>query len=244
MIACLRRGDVLPDIRPASPATRDHEDFQNHAVVSQPSVRGFPCRTALRPQLSLPLLPSGLVHPRSLHVHKILSAAASFLAWKLITTSSDPTPGLTTVVASTFFFASLGLFAWTATVAPPKLLSVIYGRVTPNYALSTGPFALVRHPTYVAYGPGWIGTLVRTVAVASVKEVPKPARLALPLRALLLACSVLGLFWLYRKGAVLEEEQFLRNYETVRGGKVDENVRIEYLAYVRRVPHRWIPGIV
>lgn len=43
---------------------------------------------------------------------------------------------------------------------------------------------------------------------------------------------------------MLEEELFLWNYETVRGEKVDENVRIDYLAYVRRVLHRWIPGIV
>lgn len=188
--------------------------------------------------------PSGLAYPRSLQALKILLSAAVSLAWKPVTTISNSAPGFTTVAASAFFLASLGLFVWTATVARPKLLSVIYGRVTPTYVLTSGPFALVRHPTYVAYALGWIGALVHTVAAASVEEVPKPARLVSPLRTALLACTVLGLFWLYRRGALLEGKQFLQDHETVKGEKVGEDVRIKYLAYVRRVPHRWIPGVI
>lgn len=52
MTTCLHTGDVLSDVRPTLPATRDHEDVENHAVKFQPNVCGFPCRTALRPQLS------------------------------------------------------------------------------------------------------------------------------------------------------------------------------------------------
>ncbi|KAF3037434.1 hypothetical protein E8E11_003887 [Didymella keratinophila] len=197
---------------------------------------------ALNYQFSYP--PSGLVHPRSLQVLKILSAAAAFLAWKPAATSCGSVPRLTTVVASSFFLASLGLFAWTATVALPKSLSVIYGRVTLSYVLSTGLSALVRHPMHDAYTLGWIGARVRTIAIASVEKVPKSARLVSLLRTALLACSVLAILRLYREGAVLEEEQFSRDHETVQGEKVEEDVRIESLAYVCRVPCRWIPGIV
>jgi hypothetical protein len=47
---------------------------------------------------------------------------------------------------------------------------------------------------------------------------------------MLLVCSVLGLFWVCRRGAVLEEEQYLWNQQTVNGQKVGEEVRIEYLS--------------
>lgn len=188
--------------------------------------------------------PSGLVYHGSLQLLKVLSVTATFLAWKPVTTDSPSTPWYTTAVTLTFFLSSLSLFAWTATVARPRQLSVIYGCVTPTGVLSSGPFALVRHPTYVAYALGWVGVVVRAVTVGSIEGVPKPARVAAPLRNVLLACSVLGLFWLYRRGAVLEEEQFLQDHETVKGEKVGEDVRIEYLAYMRRVPYRWIPGVV
>ena len=65
-----------------------------------------------------------------------------------------------------------------------------------------------------------------------------------PFRIVILLSSVLGLFWLYRRGAVLEEEQFLRDYETVPGHKVSKDVTVEYSAYMRRVPNRWIPSIM
>lgn len=101
----------------------------------------------------------------------------------------------------------------------------------------------MRHPTYVAYALGWIGATVRASIAGSIEEVPKPFRMAAPLRALLLMCLVLGLLGLYRRGSVLEEEQYLQDRKIARGGKVGEDVRVEYLAYKRRVPYRWIPGV-
>jgi hypothetical protein len=49
---------------------------------------------------------------------------------------------------------------------------------------------------------------------------------------------------MYRLGAVLEERQFLQDEDTVVGEKVDEGVRMEYLAYMRRVRARWVPGLM
>jgi hypothetical protein len=50
--------------------------------------------------------------------------------------------------------------------------------------------------------------------------------------------------WLYRRGAVLEEEQFLKDQETVSGEKTRKGIRVDYLAYMRRAKSRWVPGVV
>ena len=179
--------------------------------------------------------PAGLVYPWFLQLLKALSVTAALVAWKPLTSTSTSTPTYLTALVTLFFLSSLSLFAWTAAVAQPRQLSVIYGRVTPTYILSSGPFAFARHPTYVAYALGWAGAVVRVIT-AGVTETP--------LRITLMVSSATGLFWLYHRGAVLEEEQFLQGHETVAGQKVGENVRVEYLTYVRRVPYRWIPGVV
>jgi len=70
------------------------------------------------------------------------------------------------------------------------------------------------------------------------------AWISMPMRSVGLVGAVLVLLWLYRIGAVLEEEQFLGYEGAVGGEKTDEGVRGEYLAYVRRVRWRWIPRFV
>jgi len=188
--------------------------------------------------------PSGLVYPHSLQLLKTLSVIATLTAWKPIMDYPTATPVYLTTPPSICFLASLGLFAWTATEARPRQLSVIYGRVTPNKVLSSGPFAHVRHPTYVAYALGWIGAVIHVFAVLVVGGATDRGWMPAPIRVMTLVASVLGLFWLYRRGAVLEEQQFLQNRETVEGQKVGEDVRVEYLAYVRQVGSRWIAGVI
>ena len=70
------------------------------------------------------------------------------------------------------------------------------------------------------------------------------AWISMPVRSVGLVGAVLVLLWLYRIGAVLEEEQFLGYEGTVGGEKTEEGVRGEYLAYMRRVRWRWVPGFV
>jgi protein-S-isoprenylcysteine O-methyltransferase Ste14 len=188
--------------------------------------------------------PSGLVYPQSLQLLKFLSTTAALLAWTPIARDSWLAPAYITTVASLFFLSSLCLFAWTAITTQPRQLSVIYGRVTPTYVLSSGPLAYLRHPTYVAYALGWLGVAVRVIGSVSMATGTNADWIPAPLRIVSLLSSVLGLFWLYRRGAVLEEEQFLKNYETVPGHKVGKDVTVEYSAYTRRVPNRWIPRLV
>lgn len=152
-------------------------------------------------------------------------------------------------MASTFLLSSILLFTWMALTTRPGTFAVIYGRVTPQHVVDTGPYNYIRHPTYVAYALGWVGAVVY-VLVAWLPDYllhghdVSGAWISMPVRSVGLVGAVLVLLWLYRIGAVLEEEQFLGYEGTVGGEKTEEEVRGEYLAYVRRVRWRWIPGFV
>ncbi|KAF9694068.1 hypothetical protein EKO04_008067 [Ascochyta lentis] len=187
--------------------------------------------------------PSGLVYPHSIQLLKTLSVSAALAAWRSIMKLSPSAPAYSTIPISLFFLTSLGLFAWVATEARPRQLSVIYGRVTPTHVLSSGPFAVVRHPTYVAYALGWVGVAVHVLVTGDTGEARDGTWVSAPAWIAILVASVLGLFGLYRRGAVLEELQFLKSQGTVVDEKVEEGVRVDYLAYMRKVPYRWLPGV-
>jgi protein-S-isoprenylcysteine O-methyltransferase Ste14 len=206
--------------------------------------------------LHFPHPTSGLVYPASIQLLKLFSFIAGLLSWTPIlsspssSTTSTPTkttPTLATAISVPLLLSSLLLFTWTALTTRPRTFSVIFGRVTPRYVVDTGPFAWVRHPTYVSYALGWLGTVLYVLIayvpdyLSSGIDVDAPW-VALPARSAGLVGTMVGLMWLYRRGAVLEEEQFLKDQGTVSGEKTDEGVRVEYLAYMRRVKSRWIPG--
>jgi protein-S-isoprenylcysteine O-methyltransferase Ste14 len=190
--------------------------------------------------IHFPHPPSGLVYPKSIQLLKLFSVTGALLAWTPVFTTRS---SAIAVPASIFFAASLIIFAWTAAITSPRKLSVIFGRVTPEYVISNGPFTYVRHPTYVSYALGWMGAAV-VVLYSSIVSQGGNVWISSAVRAPVMVGVVAGLFWLYQQGAVLEEEQFLAGKETVMGKKVGEDVRVEYLSYMRRVPWRWIPGVI
>jgi protein-S-isoprenylcysteine O-methyltransferase Ste14 len=192
--------------------------------------------------------PSGLAYPISIQLLKLFSVVAGLLSWTPIVSSSTTTP-LGTTIAAALLLSSQLLFTWTALTTRPRTFSVIFGRVTPQYVVDTGPFAYARHPTYVSYALGWLGAvsyvLISYLPVYLTKGTDvEGAWMSMPVRSAGLVTAIVGLMWLYRRGAVLEEEQFLKDQETVSGEKTREGIRVDYLAYMRRVKSRWVPGVV
>lgn len=197
--------------------------------------------------IHFPHPPSGLVYPSSINLLKLFSATAGILAWAPLTSSHASSTALS-AVTGTLFLASLSLFTWTARTTRPKNLSVIFGRVTPRYVIDSGPYAYIRHPTYVSYALGWLGATFYALTSSSLFF---PPTISTPgawipdhTRSALLVAAVGGLMWLYRRGAVLEEAQFLQDKDTVSGEKTAEGVRVGYLGYMRRVGARWVPWVV
>jgi hypothetical protein len=92
----------------------------------------------------------------------------------------------------------------------------------------------------VSYALGWMGALAQVLLC----EKPEGSWVSRPVRKGVMLECVVGLCCMYRLGAVLEERQFLQDEDTVVGEKVDEGVRMEYLAYMRRVRARWVPGLM
>ena len=90
-------------------------------------------------------------------------------------------------------------------------MSVIFGKVTPKEVINTGPYALVRHPVYVSYMLGWLGSLI-----AMQQEWRHNHAFFGFVRMVGMAVVVMGLIGLYREGADLEERQFMLNEDVVR----------------------------
>ncbi|RAR15416.1 hypothetical protein DDE83_001245 [Stemphylium lycopersici] len=194
--------------------------------------------------IHFPHPPSGLVYLYSINLLKLFSATAGILAWTPLTLSHGSSPAHSVVVTGTFFLASLSLFTWTARSTRAKNLSVIFGRVTPWYVIDTGPYAYIRHPTYVSYALGWLAATVYVLAISFTTAGTPAAWIPDHMRSALLVAAVGGLLCLYRRGAMLEEAQFLQDKDTVRGEKTAKGVRVGYLEYVRRVGARWVPWVV
>jgi len=183
---------------------------------------------------------SGLVY---WNYYQLLKACVTTTISLSLTPMLAPTPFYIALPVSLIFSASLALFAWAAVTTRPGKFAVIFGRVTPTHVVSTGPFAYVRHPTYVSYALGWIATVIVVLhdsfeaSLGDMRWIP-----GLP-RSIGVLAAVSALFWTYYRGALLEESQFLKNKDNVQGQKVRDDIHIEYLAYMRRVPCRWLPGV-
>ncbi|KAK5074601.1 hypothetical protein LTR70_010127 [Exophiala xenobiotica] len=140
----------------------------------------------------------------------------------LLSTFSPPcTNPLTSYPSTTCLLLSESLFLWTALTTRPRRFAVIFAQVQPQYVASTGPFAYIRHPTYVSYALGWLGVSLSVVGAVLWR---------------LAAFVCLGvLLSLYADAAELEERQFLDE-------GTEAEVRAEYGAYMRRT-RRWLPGV-
>ncbi|KAJ4985195.1 hypothetical protein SVAN01_09331 [Stagonosporopsis vannaccii] len=119
---------------------------------------------------------------------KVLSVAAALKVNRATVCSASSIPNYVAAVSTLFFISNVALFACTTHVARPRRPSVIYGRVTPQYVIASGPFTSVRYLTYIAYALGWVGAVVGVVTTGKL------------LQAFILVFLIASLFWLYRKG--------------------------------------------
>jgi len=130
-------------------------------------------------------------------------------------------------IAAVCFLSSLSLFYWTARTTQPGRFSVIFGAVQPELVVTHGPFAYIRHPTYVSYTLAWIGAIAMSIGGRAGFELLLPVALGF----------FAGLLWLYRQGAEQEEGEFRNEAKTVQ-------VSEQYEAYKGSVRARWIPYVV
>lgn len=154
-------------------------------------------------RIHFPHPPSGLVYPTSIQVLKFFSVVAGSLSWTLIVSLPTSTAiGTTFVVA--FFPSSSLLLTWTALTTLSHTFSVIFGRVTPKYVVSTAPFAHVRHPTYISYASELLGVVFCILAsylptyFSKVIDI-EGTGLSMHVRCVGLVTMVAGFMWLYRR---------------------------------------------
>lgn len=189
---------------------------------------------------------TGLVNnTRSLQI-KGLSFLAFLISFPSIFATSLPTAvshstntGLLHLLSWVFLAGSLTLYYWCLEITGQGHLSVIFGKVTPKEVINTGPYALVRHPVYVSYMLGWLGSLI-----AMQQERRHNHAFFGFVRMVAMAVVVMGLIGLYREGADLEERQFMLNEDVVKGETVELGVRRKYESYKSVVGARWIPGVI
>ncbi|KAF2658343.1 hypothetical protein K491DRAFT_713730 [Lophiostoma macrostomum CBS 122681] len=203
---------------------------------------------------------SGSVFTRQLQLLKGLTTSAVLLSWYPIATVSASTSAwasasarsrgshayalAATAPAYVCLLGGVALFVWTAYHSGPRNFSIIYGRVTPHFVVQSGPFARIRHPTYVSYVLGWLGALYVCGTLPAVRGEGVQFWLPTGLRVVLLSGCIAGLCRCYADGAKLEEAQFLEGENNVDGETVGVTVKSEYRRYVTRVKSRWIPGVV
>jgi protein-S-isoprenylcysteine O-methyltransferase Ste14 len=193
---------------------------------------------------------SGSVFTRQLQLLKALTTSAVLLSWFPVATVSayvSASARVSHVFIAPAYVCMLGsvfLFIWTAYHSGPRNFSIIYGRVTPQFVVQSGPFAHIRHPTYVSYTLGWLGALYVCVLLPAVRD--PGAQFWVPdwMIILLLGGCIAGLGKCYADGAKLEEAQFLEGENNVDGESVGVTVKSEYRRYVAKVQSRWIPGVV
>ena len=112
--------------------------------------------------------------------------------------------GRSAVFATFSFFASvlclayLALFMWTSLTTKPRGFSVIFGKAQPEYVVTDGPYASIRHPTYVSYALSWTAAMLLMLGSRQMFG---------PLGVIALGCYVGSLF-LFQQGAEQEEEEF------------------------------------
>lgn len=196
--------------------------------------------------LHFPTPPAGLVDPKKLFQLKGLTLASAAISAPAIFSTSLPAAfwhsshaTLLHLVSLVCLAASLALFSWCAETTGQGNLAVIFGRVTPGSVITGGPFALVRHPVYVAYALGWVGA-----TVASLQQWTHDGGVFGGLRVIGMAVCLMGLCGCYREGADIEEAQFLLNKYVVEGETTELGIRRKYESYKSVVGARWIPGVV
>jgi protein-S-isoprenylcysteine O-methyltransferase Ste14 len=189
---------------------------------------------------------TGSVDQTKLVQIKLLSVVAFAISFPSIFATSLPSAvshsantGLVHLLAWLLLSASFALFAWSANTTGRGNLSVIFAKVTPGLVIDTGPYALVRHPVYVSYVLGWLGSLL-----AIAQEWKHNATFFGLVRVVAMAVCVMGLCGLYSQGAEVEERQFMLNEDVVKGQSVELGVRRRYESYKSVVGARWIPGII
>ncbi|PIA90771.1 hypothetical protein CB0940_10921 [Cercospora beticola] len=177
--------------------------------------------------------PSGTRSPGYIHFFKILSIISAFATFwpTFIRGEAVRSLGgigiLFAIVATGLFTSSLTLFAWTAyTTSPPGRLSVIFGKASPEFVITTGPYQYIRHPTYVSYATTWIGCIFMLLSRGHFGDAWFYVSMV----------SLAGLSWLYREAAEQEEAEF-------RVKATREEVRDKYQEYSTRVEERWFPGM-
>lgn len=176
---------------------------------------------------------SGTRSPGYIHFFKILStisAVATFWPTFIRGEAVQSLGGigiLFALLSSILFIASHTLFIWTAyTTSPPGRLSVIFGKASPEFVITTGPYQYIRHPTYVSYAATWIGCIFLLLSRGHFGDAWFYVSVV----------SLAGLSWLYREAAEQEEAEF-------RVKATREDVRDKYQEYSTRVKERWAPGL-
>lgn len=154
-------------------------------------------------RIHFPHPPSGLVYPNFYPSTQILLGRSWIPSWTLIVSLPTSTAIGTTVVIA-FFPSSSLLLTWTALTTLSRTFSVIFGRVTPKYVVSTAPFAHVRHPTYISYASELLGAVFFILAsylpIYFSKGIDiEGTGLSMPVRCVDLVTMVAGFMWLYRR---------------------------------------------
>ncbi|GIZ49865.1 hypothetical protein CKM354_001288300 [Cercospora kikuchii] len=147
---------------------------------------------------------SGTRSPGYIHFFKILSGVSTFATFwpSFIRGETVKSLGgigvLFAILASLLFLASLTLFAWTAyTTSPLGRLSVIFGKASPEFVITTGPYQYIRHPTYVSYAGTWIGCIFMLLSRGHFGDA----------WFYVSVISLAGLSWLRRGGEVRDKYQ-------------------------------------
>lgn len=92
-------------------------------------------------------------------------ALANFIViYKVFTTRVDPI----LVIPGLFgFMCSLALFEWARRTVRGKFFSYVFSHDTPQFLLTTGPYAYVRNPFYVSYLLAYIGAAILFPGIAT-----------------------------------------------------------------------------
>jgi len=69
------------------------------------------------------------------------------------------------------YVCGLVLFFWSLTTIRGRAFPVAYSRVLPKKIVTSGPYAWVRHPFYLAYSMTWMAGLVTTLKVMLIPTV-------------------------------------------------------------------------
>jgi protein-S-isoprenylcysteine O-methyltransferase Ste14 len=194
--------------------------------------------------IHFPTPKTGTVSPIALLILKGLTAGLVLITWTPITQVKPPFA--TPIVAPAYvgFLASTALFLWTAYTTQPGRFSIAYGRVSPKFVVTDGPFRYIRHPTYVSYALGWFAAIYSCVVVVVFSGQKINTWIPQGTRSWVMIGMIASLCGCYSQAARLEERQFLEGKEVVNGQEVTSQISKEYKEFVDHTTARWIPGVI